>query len=86
MKNGVRSLLEMTYDALEKIGEGIEVPTRILQASFLNSVTWKKVIPRLERGGFVRSFRVGKYVRYKITEEGWNAVNDYVRLRRVILD
>ena len=78
-----RSLFEIIFDMLQVIADGVEVPTRIIQAAFVQS-SYAKLLPVLESKGLVVSERHGAYRRYKATVKGFNLANDYIRLKQAV--
>jgi predicted transcriptional regulator len=82
-KTGRRSRLEMTFDVLYVISQGVEKPTRIMQIS---NITWKDLLGYLGtllRNQLITREMNGSRVGYKLTEKGEKAVDLYVQLREM---
>lgn len=74
-----RSRLEMYFDVLKAIDEGIHRPTTILHRTHLSWMPLCKVFDPLVNGGFVREEKKERSKRYYITEKGKHALSYHRR-------
>jgi predicted transcriptional regulator len=70
-----RSRLEMYFDVLKAIDEGIHKPATILHRTHLSWTPLCKVFDTLVNRGFVREEKKARSKRYYITEKGKPALS-----------
>jgi predicted transcriptional regulator len=74
-----RSRLEIYFDVLKVINNGVVKPTRIMYKTNLSWFSLQKVFDSMIDGGFIREERFKKSKRYFITEKGRRALSYYTR-------
>jgi len=70
-----RSKLEIYFNILEVIYEGIHKPTRIMYASNLSWNNLSEILKTLTEKDFIRTETIGRARRYYITEKGKQALH-----------
>ena len=74
-----RSRLEIYFDVLKVVKNGIIKPTRIMYKTNLSWFSLQKVFNAMISGGFIREERLKKAKRYYITDKGRRALSYYTR-------
>lgn len=69
-----RSRLEIYFDLLKVVENGVTKPTRIMYKTNLSWKTLHEILSVLVSKKFVRKARAGNSSRYYITEKGHNAL------------
>ena len=69
-----RSRLEIYFDLLKVVENGVTKPTRIMYKTNLSWKTLHEILSVLVSKKFVLERRVGNSARYHITEKGHNAL------------
>ena len=72
-----RSRLDIYFVVLEAIGNGIDVPTRIIDETNLSWEVGCDVFDDLIRSGFIREENVKNVVRFYLTKKGRNVLSYY---------
>ena len=75
---GRRSRLDIYFDVLEAIGNGIDVPTRITYETNLSWAVGCSVFDALIKSDFIREEKEMNSLRYYLTEKGRNALSYYL--------
>ena len=74
-----RSRLDIYFDVLEGIGNGIDVPTRITYEINLSWEVGCDVFDDLIRGGFIGEKKEKNSVRFYLTKKGRNVLSYYLK-------
>ena len=69
-----RSRLEIFFDVLAVIDQGVYKPTRIMYKTNLSWTSLHEVFDTLVNGGFIREEKYSKKKRYSITNKGKRAL------------
>ena len=72
-----RSRLEVYFDVLKAIGEGVDKPTRIMYKANLSWNTLEDALSTLVNREFVVEKRVGNSRRYILSSKGQNALEHF---------
>jgi len=72
-----RSRLEVYFDVLKAIGEGVDKPTRIMYKANLSWNTLEDALTTLVSREFVVEKRVGNSRRYSLSSKGQNALDHF---------
>jgi predicted transcriptional regulator len=72
-----RSRLEVYFDVLKAIGEGVDKPTRIMYKANLSWNTLEDALSTLCSREFVVEKRVGSSRRYVLSSKGQNALEHF---------
>ena len=72
-----RSRLDIYFVVLEAIGNGIDVPTRIIYETNLSCEVGYSVFDALTRSGFIREEKEKNSVRFYLTKKGNNVLSYY---------
>ena len=75
---GRRSRLDIYFDVLEAIGNGIDEPTRIMYDANLSWIVGCNVFDDLIKSDFIREEKEMISARYYLTEKGRNALSYYI--------
>lgn len=70
-----RSRLEIYFDLLKVVEDGVTKPTRIMYKTNLSWKTLHETISVLVSKKFIREMRMGNSTRYYITDKGINALS-----------
>jgi len=74
-----RSRLDIYFNVLEAIGNGINVPTRIIYETNLSWEVGGDVFDALTRSGFIREEKEKNSVRFFLTKKGSNVLSYYLK-------
>jgi predicted transcriptional regulator len=72
-----RSRLELYFDVLKVIGEGVDKPTRIMYKANLSWVTLGEALATLVNKEFVVEKKMGNSRRYLLSDKGQNALEHF---------
>ena len=72
-----RSRLDIYFDVLELIGNGTDIPTRIIYETSLSWEVGSNVFDTLIRSGFIWEKKEKESVRYNLTTKGRNVLSYY---------
>ena len=74
-----RSRLDIYFNVLEAINNGIDIPTRITYETNLSWTVGCSVFDALIKSDFIREEKEKNFIRYYITEKGRNALSYYMK-------
>ena len=72
-----RSRLEVYFDVLKAIGEGVDKPTRIMYKANLSWNTLEDALSTLVNKEFVVEKKIGNSRRYLLSNKGQNALEHF---------
>jgi len=72
-----RSRLDIYFDVLELIGNGTDIPARIIYETNLSWEVGSNVFDTLIRSGFIWEKKEKESVRYNLTTKGRNVLSYY---------
>ena len=72
-----RSRLELYFDVIKAIGEGVDKPTRIMYKANLSWVTLGEALATLVNKEFVVEKKMGNSHRYLLSDKGQNALEHF---------